>query len=218
MRSIVVDISRTERYGDVSRYLRPLIVGALAAATDPELIALRALIQGWDGTIVADAVQSVHQQPAATLYQEWYDLAIKRALGDELGPRLAVFANRNTLLRILEGRTSSHDYLKGQTRDRFIVAALEDAAAKLTAEFGSSDPAKWLRPRPKVEFAHPLGIKVAQIPWTNTSPFTVIAEMGGESYFGVPLGNNGFISLKGKLNALYTAFLERFRKFIYTRS
>ena len=126
------------------------------------------------------------------------------------------------LLHTLDGPSSNvppHvDYFNGADRNTVIVRSLEEALDSLGYFFGTTNMSTWLVPRGEIVFKHPLGIEAGRIPLSNRSTYgqvIVLDNAGVTGYNIIPLGQSGFISPSGELDAHFRDQLDLYRNFEY---
>lgn len=223
MFDIPKDIARFKEIGRDSRYIRPYLLDALAAApsTHPLAAQAKAMLESWDENVIEDAVTSTQYNVAYTIFWVWKDKLIHNAFGDEMGAHVDA-VDANVLLHTLDGANSKvppHlDYFNGADRNTVIVRSLEEALDSLSYVFGTTDMSGWLVPRGETVFQHPLGIEIGRIPLSNRSTYgqvVVLTNGRVEGYNIIPLGQSGFISPSGELDVHFRDQLDLYRNFQY---
>jgi hypothetical protein len=166
--------------GDMRRIAtqRPTAQGALeraaAGATGPEADVLRTLL-AWDGDYTRTASDGT-VDPGVAAWEEFKAAAQRVALGEPtpatrglLGTPGAEGFVESTLGETYALRTLSADGLR---------TAARNAAATLTARFGSPDPAAWREPRAMVS-PEVQGLALPPpIPLQNRGTFELAVELG----------------------------------------
>jgi penicillin amidase len=223
MFDIPKDIARFKELGRDSRYLRPYLLDALAAApsTHPLAAQAKAMLESWDENVVEDAVTSTQYNVAYTIFWVWKDKLIHNVFGDEMRAHVDA-VDANVLLHTLDGASSKvppHlDYFNGVDRNTVIVRSFEEALDSLSYVFGTTDMSGWLVPRGETVFQHPLGIEIGRIPLSNRSTYgqvVVLTNGRVEGYNIIPLGQSGFISPSGDLDVHFRDQLDLYRNFEY---
>jgi len=224
MEDIPKDIGRVKELGREARFLKPYLLNALEmAGTSHDAIAI---LEAWDGSAVADAITSTNFEAAEVIFSTWLELMIGSTFGDELGSAVDE-AGTNMLIHVLDdalgkkgsGVPPSRDYFNGANPNQVIAAVFDQTLAALTVGFGTADPTEWTLPRGTIDFNHPfLPISLGSIPLSNRATYAQIVIFGKKNVFAEsiqPLGQSGFISAAGVLDAHYADQLELFRNFEY---
>jgi penicillin amidase len=223
MVDIPKDIARVMELGRDSRYLRPYLLDALAAAPSSHPLAAQAqaLLETWDQNVVDDALTSTQYDVAYTIYWVWKDKLVHNVFGDEFGAAVRD-VDANVLIHTLDGASSSvpphFDYFNGADRNTVMVRSLEEALDSLSYLFGTTDMSRWLVPRGEIIFEHPLGIEIGRIPLSNRSTYGQVIVLGDDGVSGhniIPLGQSGFISPNGDLDPHFRDQLDLYRNFEY---
>ena len=223
MFDIPKDIARFRELGREARYLRPYLLDALAAvpSSHPLVPQAKTMLEAWNENVVDDALTSTEYDVAYTIFWVWKDKLIHNVFGDELGAHVSD-VDANVLLHTLDGASSNvppHvDYFNGADRNTVIVRSLEEALDSLGYFFGTTNISDWLVPRGEIVFKHPLGIEAGRIPLSNRSTYgqvIVLDNAGVTGYNIIPLGQSGFISPSGELDAHFRDQLDLYRNFEY---
>jgi penicillin amidase len=223
MFDIPKDIARFRELGREARYLRPYLLDALAAvpSSHPLVPQAKTMLEAWNENVVDDALTSTEYDVAYTIFWVWKDKLIHNVFGDELGAHVSD-VDANVLLHTLDGLSSNvppHvDYFNGADRNTVIVRSLEEALDSLSSLFGTTNMSTWLVPRGEIVFKHPLGIEAGRIPLSNRSTYgqvIVLDKAGVTGYNIIPLGQSGFISPSGELDAHFRDQLDLYRNFEY---
>ncbi len=223
MFDIPKDIGRLELLGRDWRYLKPYLLRALDAvpSTDPLVPQARAILEAWDGNVVADAVTSSQFEVGYVIFWVWQDALKHNTFGDELGAHIEA-VDANVLLHALDGETSAvppHlDYFNGADPNVVMVRSLEGALSSLASLFGTEEMSRWLVPRGETVFQHPLGIELGRIPLSNRATYAQVVVLGGDETVGyniIPLGQSGFIAPDGTPGPHVTDQLDLYRNFQY---
>jgi hypothetical protein len=108
--------------------------------------------------------------------------------------------------------TSAHE-----TANSIIVGALRKALQNLTASYHTSNIDAWVEPRPVIVLTHSLGRVMGQILASNRSTYGQVIELGtpimAENI--LPMGQSGFISPEGVLDAHFSDQAKLYRQFHY---
>ncbi|MCS7223086.1 MAG: penicillin acylase family protein [Armatimonadetes bacterium] len=168
----VVDI---EGYDIRADYFKPLLVGALKrqgrqAGSETDLI-LDLLVR-WDH-------QRAQGSVAATIFDKWFEALQDIVLADDLSPLtepglLRLIAQPSFLWHVLSDQPAikpSRDYLNGETRDKTLIRALEEALQRIKKERGDN-PSQWGFQKPLWRF-DPL----PPIPGPNRGAYIQIVEV-----------------------------------------
>jgi penicillin amidase len=223
MFDIPKDIGRVDLLGRDSRYLKPYLLRALDAvpSAHPLVPQARAILEAWDGNVVADAATSTQFQLGDVIYWVWQDAMKHNTFGDELGAQVEA-VDTNVLLHALDGASSAvppHlDYFNGADPNVVIVRSLEEALDSLAYLFGTTDMSQWLVPRGETVFTPPLGPEAGRIPLSNRSTYAQVIVLDAAAVTGyniIPLGQSGFISPSGELDPHFRDQLELYRNFEY---
>jgi penicillin amidase len=223
MFDIPKDIARVKELGREARYLRPYLLSALAAvpSSHPLVPQAKTVLEAWNENVVDDALTSTEYDVAYTIFWVWKDKLIYNVFGDELGAHVSD-VDANVLLHTLDGPLSNvppHvDYFNGADRNTVIVRSLEEALDSIGYLFGTTNMPTWLVPRGEIVFKHPLGIEAGRIPLSNRSTYgqvIVLDNAGVTGYNIIPLGQSGFISPSGELDAHFRDQLDLYRNFEY---
>jgi penicillin amidase len=223
MFDIPKDIGRVDLLGRDSRYLKPYLLRALDAvpSAHPLVPQARAVLEAWDGNVVADAVTSTQLQLGDVIYWVWRDAMKHNTFGDELGTQVEA-VDTNVLLHVLDGASSAvppHlDYFNGADPNVVMVHSLEEALSSLTALFGTEDMSRWVVPRDDIVFQHPLGMELGRIPLSNRATYAQVIVLGDKKSVGyniIPLGQSGFISPEGTPGPHVADQLPLYRNFQY---
>jgi penicillin amidase len=228
MRDIPKDIARVKgELGRDSRFLLPYLLGALNAHPPADAVgqAARAVLQGWDGSAISDAVTSTTLQAGEVIFTTWLSRALQNTFGDELGTALLPRASSNMLLHALDHALGdgssvppSRDYFNGVSPRSVLAASFNEAVAALAASQGSN-PAAWTAPRGSISFNHPVLGTVARIPLSNRSTYGQIVQLKkprpeAENIF--TLGQSGHIGVgAGSSPAFDAHFFDQLP--LYTR-
>jgi penicillin amidase len=205
MRDIPKDIARVKGLGREARFLKPYLLGALAAVppSHPVAPAAKAVLQAWDGNAFADAVTSTNLEAGEVLFSTWLSRILSAAFADELG-LVANEASSNMLIHVLDdafgggsGVPPSRDYFNGADPNAVMSAVFDQTVAALVAAQGPN-PAAWTSPRGVTRFDHPIIGTVGTIPTSNRATYAQIAVLTkptstAENIF--TLGQSGFIGL-----------------------
>jgi penicillin amidase len=137
--------------GVAEHFVPPLAKAAVAHPPSPAAAALLAQLNAWDREDAADEV-------APTIFNAWYSQLIADVFADDLGVSFSTAGGddryfTNVLQRLVNGQTTSHDYLNGGTLDDALLKALEEVAAKAPADLTQW---KWGTVHTNT-FNHPLG-------------------------------------------------------------
>jgi len=223
MFDIPKDIGRLETLGRESSYLKPYLLHALdsAPSTHPLVAQARAVLEAWNGNVVADAITSTEFELGHVIFWVWQDKMRHGAFGDELGASIKA-ADTNMLLHILDGANSAlppgRDYFNGTDSNAVIVRSLEQALDSLTSLFGTADMSRWIVPRGDIVFQHPLGIELGRIPLSNRATYAQVVLLSQPrivAYNIIPLGQSAFISPEGTPDPHATDQLPLYRNFQY---
>ncbi len=229
MRDIPKDIARFGGLGRESRFLRPYLLAALDAVPPSHPLAgrARAILEAWDGNVIANAVTSTKQEAGDTIFSKWLAQMIVNTFRPALGSKVSE-ASTNMLLHVLDdalgdgsGVPPSRDYFDGADPQAAIAAAFDQALAALQKQFGD-DPSRWTPPRPSTDFNHPVVGLVGRIPASNRATYAQIVVLNkdrihSENIF--TLGQSGFIervsATEFKLDPHFRDQLDLYRNFEY---
>ena len=228
MRAIPMQIGAFLDLGNETRYVRSYLLAAIDAEApdDAQLRAVAVRLAAWDGKLVTDVVSSTVMVPEEKIWYAWLDQIRLDTFGDELGSYWT-WTNLNTLLHALEGASSgvppARDYFDDiytsahETANSIIVGALRKALQNLTTSYHTSNIDAWVEPRPVITLTHSLGRLMGQIPASNRSTYGQVIELGtpivAENI--LPMGQSGFISPEGVLDAHFSDQAELYRQFRY---
>ncbi len=228
MRDIPKDIARFGGLGREARFLKPYLLGAVAAVPPSHPLAgqARDILQAWDGNAIADAVASVKQEPGEAIFSKWLEQMVTNTFTPALGSKVRE-ASTNMLLHVLDdalgegsGVPPSRDYFDGADPNAAIVATFDQALTALQRELGS-DPSAWTRPRLTTVFNHPIVGPVGSIPQSNRATYAQIVVLSSpiESENIFTLGQSGFIRLVPptgfQFDPHFRDQLDLYRKFEY---
>ena len=223
MFDIPKDIARVKEIGRDSRYLRPYLLNALTAVPSSHALVpqAKAMLEAWNQNVVDDALTSTQYDVAYTVYWVWKDKLSHNVFRDETGARVGN-VDANVLIHTLDGLSSKvpphFDYFNGADPNTVIARSLEEALDSLSYLFGTTDMSRWLVPRGETIFLHPLGIEAGRIPLSNRSTYGQVIVLDGAGVTGyniIPLGQSGFISPGGEMDAHFRDQLDLYRNFEY---
>ena len=228
MQMIPVRVATLKLLGNETRYVRAYLLAAIAAEApdDQRVQEVASRLAAWDGRAVADAVAGTQGLPEEEIWNTWLSRVLLDTFGDELGSSWSE-ANLNTLLHVLDGTTSgvppSRDYFDhvgtdpSETGNQVLVQSLRGALEVLTARFGTSDIDSWTTARPTIDFVHPLGLVLGEIPLSNRATYAQIVELSTPIVAAniIPLGQSGFISPAGVPDPHFGDQITLYREFQY---
>ena len=198
----------------------------MEAPDDEQLQKVASRLAAWDGRAVSDAVAGTQGLPEEEIWNTWLSRLLLDIFGDELGSSWSE-ANLNTLLHVLDATTSgvppSCDYFDHvgtepvETANQVLVQSLRGALEILTTRFGTIDIDSWTTARPTIDFLHPLGPVLGEIPLSNRATYAQIVELSTPIVAAniIPLGQSGFISPAGVPDPHFGDQLALYREFQY---
>lgn len=235
----VWNINREISFLDINaRYFLPFILAA-GEGVDPQSPRgeMLAILKSWNGEMVR-AEDGRATTAAVGIFQAWLDAMVADVLLDD-SPAIpaTILYNRisrpaqvlhNALLGDKAGIPQQHDFFNGADeagRNAIILGALDKAAAKLSAQFGSAEAGDWrIEVKPHTfETSNYLGIPQAG----ETETLTIGSAMnrgtennritfrdGVVEFCAVtPPGQSGFINLKGDASPHYLDQLGLYESF-----
>ncbi|MGM0400458.1 MAG: penicillin acylase family protein, partial [Chloroflexota bacterium] len=234
MRDIPIQIAAFELYGDETRYLRPYLLAAVdqEAPDDDRLQEAAALLEAWDGRLAEDAVVGEEIRAEQQIWRTWLTRMHENTFEDEFGTCLAEtditdITDINTLIHALEGQDSgvppSRDYFDDvhtggtETGDQILVQSLREALDELEEDLGE-DMEAWTEERPTIDFTHPLGLHLGQVPLANRATYAQVIELSQpmRAVNIMPLGQSGFIDpVTGDPDPHFGDQLDLYRQFEY---
>ncbi len=226
MRDIPKDIARIGSLGREARFLKPYLLDALDAVPPRHPLAekARAVLEAWDGSAIADAIDSTKLEAGEVIFSTWLSRMIVGTFRPDLGDRVGE-ASTNMLLHVLDdalgggsGVPPSRDYFHGADPNAVMSAAFDQALRDL-----GPDPAAWSeQPRGTTAFNHPLIGRVGSIPQSNRATYAQIVvlhrrRVHSENIF--TLGQSGFIRFVPpggyELDPHFLDQLDLYRQFEY---
>ena len=235
----VWNINREISFRDINaRFFLPLIAAA-GDGVDPQSPRgeMLAILGDWNGDMIR-AEDGRATTAAVGIFQAWLDAMVADVLLDDSAaiPGTVLYnrisrpaqALHNAFLGAAAGIPQTHDFFNGAdgaARNQMVLAALDQAAAKLSAQFGSDDPADWrVEVKQHVfETENYLGIpqagedevlSIGTAMNRGTENDRITFRDGAVEFCAVtPPGQSGFINAKGEASphyrdqlALYEAF------------
>jgi acyl-homoserine lactone acylase PvdQ len=160
----------------------------------------RAVLEGWDGSAVADALTSTTLAPGEVIFARWNVRIRDHTFSDELGAN-ASEATANVLTHVLDdalgGGSSvppSRDYFNGSDPNAVMSLAFDEALTDL------GNPSAWsAQPRGTVRFRHvlfPTIPEVGTMPQSNRGTYAQIVVLRNPKITAeniLTLGQSGFI-------------------------
>jgi penicillin amidase len=239
MKDIAKDITRIKfgaigdpknYVGRESRFMKPYLLSALDAVppTHPLAAQARAILQAWDGSMVADAVSSTGTEPGEVMFTSWYARMVAAVFNDEFGPTVvATWVGPSTLQHVLDyaltgssGVPPSRDYFNGADPNVVMSGVFDATLTALASQFGN-DPSTWSAPRPTITFASSIVGPIATIPGANRASYGTFVDLGNDmrSQNNLGLGESAFIARKQPsgftLDPHFTDQLPLYRNFSY---
>jgi penicillin G amidase len=166
-------------YGAVDRtqtspdFFAPFITRAVAASDDPEVKRAGALMLGWNGLYEDRDLDQTYDNPGATLFRAWLEIAPRMIFADDIGDWWKTIDDgrylryqTSLLLRAFQGPAAGaplrFDYFNGQDRTAMMIATIKATVADVARRFPGQDMAAWKMPifwkyydAPRPDPAHP---------------------------------------------------------------
>ena len=201
-------------------------------------------LASWDDRWSDRNNDDFYDHPGLTLFNAWWDIALKNTFEDELGDywasletsyggpynweRRKRFPGNPLFLRALLGKKApnptSIDYFNGK-RDEVLVKSLSEALDRAEKKFGTPDMNSWKTPVTPMSYApttiHGVtstGEKVKGTFFMERGTENHIVELkkgGAEGVMVVPPGTSGFVKPDGTRSPHYEDQAEMFNKFEY---
>ena len=166
--------------------LLPRLIARLNTAADPRLPGIARLLSRWNGQRVDTDGDGFYDNPAVTIWQQWYPTFINHAFAAETGTvargNLDDTVLTDLAVRLLEGPESAlplhYDYLHGESITHAVTTTLIQALNTLTARYRTAATARWLLPDVQTRW-QPLGLgTVPRTPWMNRGTYNQIVSLG----------------------------------------
>jgi len=213
-------------------------------SSDPRIVKALEILSSWDDRWSNQKNDGYYDHPGLTIFNCWWDIALKNTFGDELGDywtsletsyggpydweRRKRYPGNPLFLRALLGKKApnplSHDYFKGK-RDEILIKSLSEALDRAEKKFGSSDMTTWRTPVTPMFYGpatiHGVTSTSEKIKGTffmerGTENHIVELKKGGpEGVMVVPPGTSGFVKQDGEKNPHYEDQFEMFNRFEY---
>ncbi|RPJ22912.1 MAG: penicillin acylase family protein [Desulfobacteraceae bacterium] len=212
---------------------------------DPRIPVAFEILASWDDTWSDANDDGLYDHPGLSLFNAWWDIALKNTFEDELGEywgalessvggpfnwekRKRYPGGHPLFLRALLGRKApnplSHDYFNGK-RDQILLKSFIEGLDRAEKKFGCPDLAAWRMPVTPMPYAATtiMGVpttqeKVKMTFFMERGTENHIVEMkqgGAEGVMVVPPGSSGFVRGDGTKSPHYDDQLEMFNKFQY---
>jgi len=212
---------------------------------DPRIPIAYELLASWDNTWSDANDDGLYDDPGLSLFNAWWDIALKNTFEDELGEYWGVSESsaggpfnwekrkrypggHPLFLRALLGSKAphplSHDYFNGK-RDEVLLKSFIAGMDRAEKKFGCPDMTSWKMPVTAMPYAPAtiLGVPTTQamVKMTffmerGTENHIVEMKQGGaEGTMVVPPGSSGFVKEDGTKSPHYDDQLEMFNKFQY---
>ena len=166
--------------------LLPRLLARVNTAADPRLPAAVALLSRWNGQRIDPDRDGRYDNPAVTIWQQWYPTFINRVFAAETGSvasgKLDDTVLTDMAVRLLEGPAAAlplhYGYLHGAPLSQVVTAALAQTLDALTTRYGTPDTTRWLLPDVYTTW-QPLGLgTVPRTPWMNRGTYNQIVHLG----------------------------------------
>ena len=213
-------------------------------SSDPRIEKALELLAAWDNRWSDQNNDGFYDHPGLTIFNAWWDIALKNTFEDELGDYWASletsyggpynwekrkrFPGNPLFLRALLGKKAPHplsqDYFNGK-RDEILIKSLSEALDRGEKKFGNSDMNVWKTPVTPMSYV-PTTIHGVTSTTENVKP-TFFMERGTENHIVelkkegaqgvtiVPPGSSGFVKPDGTRSPHYEDQFEMFNKFEY---
>ena len=243
------EINKMAAWSDLNaRYFVPYMVkAAQSPKASPLAKKIAPLLASWDLKLRPDSEAKYYQGAAPTIMRAWLNqmivLVLKPNLSESIyqrytdtlypvdsDPRSAQPASASKLIwNALQGQQASVpqnvDFLKGQTADDVVLAALEQAITELSKQYHSTEPTDWKVPVATMGFSAKNSVG---IPWADLTHQQKLSTYGntGSATFRVVLnpnqvtmcsilapGQSGFIDQHGKADVHFSDQLPLFENY-----
>jgi penicillin G amidase len=221
-----------------------LEAGRKTKSPDPRVEKALELLASWDDRWSDQNNDGFYDHPGLTIFNAWWDIALKNTFEDELGDHWASletsyggpynwerrkrYPGNPLFLRALLGKKApnptSVDYFNGK-RDEILIKSLSEALERAEKKFGTSDMNAWKTPVTPMSYAPTTIHGVISTAETVKGTFFMergtenhIVELrkeGAEGVMIVPPGTSGFVKPDGTKSPHYEDQFEMFNKFEY---
>jgi penicillin amidase len=211
---------------------------------DPRIPIAYELLVSWENTWSDANDDGLYDDPGLSLFNTWWDIALKNTFEDEFGEywgasensvggpfnweRRKRYPGHPLFLRALLGNKAphppSHDYFNGK-KDEILLKSFIEGLDRAEKKFGCRDMTAWKMPVTPMAYAPTtiMGVpttqeKVKMTFFMERGTENHIVEMktgGAEGVMVVPPGSSGFVKGDGARSPHYDDQLEMFNKFQY---
>jgi penicillin amidase len=212
---------------------------------DPRIPIAFEILTSWDDTWSDANDDGVYDHPGLSIFNAWWDIALKRTFEDEFGEywgasessvggpfnwekRKRYPGGHPLFMRALLGKKApnplSHDYFNGK-RDEILLKSLIEGLDRAEKKFGCPDMTSWKMPVSPMPYAPTtiMGVPTSQekVKMTffmerGTENHIVELKQGGaEGVMVVPPGSSALVKGDGTKSPHYDDQLEMFNKFQY---
>jgi penicillin amidase len=214
-------------------------------SADPRIPEALEILASWDDTWADANDDGLYDHPGLSLFNAWWDLALKNTFEDELGEywgalessvggpfnwerRKRYPGGHPLFLRALLGKKApaplSHDYFNGK-KDDILLKSFIDGLDRAEKKFGCPELAAWKMPVTPMAYAPTTIMGVPTTPEKVKMTFFMergtenhIVEMkpgGADGVMVVPPGSSGFVKGDGAKGPHYEDQLDMFNTFRY---
>ncbi len=221
-----------------------LEAGKKNKSPDPKIEKALGLLAAWDDRWTDQNNDGFYDHPGLTIFNAWWDLALKNTFEDELGDHWASLENfyggpynwekrkryqgNPLFLRAILGKKASKptavDYFNGK-RDEILVKSLGEAIERVEKKFGTADMNAWKTPVTPMAFVpttiHGVTSTAEKVKATffmergTENHIVELKKEGAEGVMVVPPGSSGFVKQDGTKSPYYEDQFEMFNKFEY---